>query len=215
MIYIHHHLGLGDHIVCNGLVRALYEQHGEVTLAVKNHNYPSVKQLYRDLENMHFHKVTSDAECIAEYKKQPFIRVGFENCRSDWEKSFYDQLGLDYSVRFSKFFIDRDFKREQALEEKLNLPEEFAFCNSSASTGKKEISFRTDLTIIKLEPLTDSIFDWIGVLEKATEIHTIDSSVFQIVKQLPVTGKKFFYDTRAVDPSRTIPTFEDLDWTII
>ena len=215
MIYIHHHLGLGDHIVCNGLVRALYEQHGEVTLAVKNHNYPSVKQLYRDLENMHFHKVTSDAECIAEYKKQPFIRVGFENCRSDWEKSFYDQVGLDYSVRFSRFFIDRDFKREQALEEKLNLPEEFAFINRTASTGSNNLPIDTDLPTVELQPITDSIFDWIGVIKKAKEIHTIDSSVFQLVKQLPVTSKKFFYDTRAADSSRTIPTFEDENWRII
>ena len=215
MIYIHHHLGLGDHIVCNGLVRTLYDQQGEVTLAVKIHNYSSVKQLYRDLEHIQFHKVTSDAECVPEYKKYPSIRVGFENCGSDWEKSFYEQVGLDYSVRFSRFFIDRDLNRERSLEEKLSLPKEFAFINKTSSTGSNQLPINTDLPEVELQPLTDSIFDWIGVIEKATEIHTIDSSVFQLVKQLPVTGKKFFYDTRAVDPSRTIPTFEDELWKIL
>ena len=30
MKYIYHHLGLGDHIICNGLVRYFKELHGEV-----------------------------------------------------------------------------------------------------------------------------------------------------------------------------------------
>jgi len=215
MIYIHHHLGLGDHIVCNGLVRALYDRHEKVILAVKTHNYSSVKQLYRDLENMRFHKVTSDAECIAEYKKQPFVRVGFENCRSDWEKSFYDQVGLDYSDRFSKFYISRDLEREKDLEDKLNLPEEYAFVNRTASTGSNNIELKTNLPLVELQPITDSLFDWIGVIEKAKEIHTIDSSIFQLIKQLTVKGNKFFYDMRKVDPTRTTPTFEDSGWIII
>jgi hypothetical protein len=214
MIYVHHHLGLGDHIVCNAIVRDLYSKYGPLTLAVKEHNYPSVKQLYKDLD-VQFHRVKSDADCIPIYFKIPTMRIGFEHCREDWEKSFYDQVGLDYSKRFSGFHIDRDLDREQALEDKLNLPEEYAFVNKTASTGSNELDLKTNLPLVELQPITDSIFDWIGVINKAKEIHTIDSSIFQLIRQLPVNGDRFFYDMRKVDPSRTTPPYEDTSWTII
>lgn len=214
MIYIHHHLGLGDHIVCNAIVRKFKKDCGKVRLAVKKHNYFSVKELYRDLD-IQYHIVDTDADCIPEYFKCPTLRVGFEKCRQDWEKSFYDQVGMDYSERFKGFSIDRDYSREEALEDKLDLPDEFAFVNRSASTGTKEIQVETNLPIVELKPITDSLFDWVGVLCKAKEIHTIDSSIFQLVRQLNVSGRKFFYDLRSVDPSRTTPPFEDNTWTVL
>lgn len=214
MIYIHHHLGLGDHIVCNAIVRKFKKDCGKVRLAVKKHNYFSVKELYRDLD-IQYHLVDTDADCIPEYFKCPTLRIGFEKCRQDWEKSFYDQVGMDYSERFKGFRIDRDYSREESLEDKLDLPDEFAFVNRSASTGIKEIQVETNLPIVELKPVTDSLFDWVGVLCKAREIHTIDSSIFQLIKQFNVSGRKFFYDLRSVDSSRTTPFFEDNTWTVL
>jgi hypothetical protein len=37
MKYIHHHLGLGDHIVCNAIVLSLFKKYTDITLAVKEH----------------------------------------------------------------------------------------------------------------------------------------------------------------------------------
>jgi hypothetical protein len=214
MIYIHHHLGLGDHIVCNAIVREQYNNFGPLTLAVKHHNYPSVKQLYKDID-IKYDLVNSDLDCYSNYFKYPTLRIGFENCKSDWEKSFYDQVGMKYSDRFSKFYIDRDYDRELYLQNKLELPDQFAFVNNSSSNGNKNIVINTKFPIVQLKPLTESIFDWIGVLEKAKEIHTIDSSIYQLIKQLNLEGKKFFYDLRKIDPTRTIPPFEDSSWSIL
>lgn len=214
MIYVHHHLGLGDHIVCNAIVRNIYKKYGKLTLAVKNQNYSSVRNLYSDI-NIDFHLVNNDNDCLVKYKEMPFIRIGFENCRSDWEQSFYDQVKLPYSTRYSDFYIKRNYFREETLKKILNLPEDYAFCNTTASSGKYNISIKSRLHIIQLSPYTDSIFDWIPVIEGAKEIHTIDSSVFQLIKQLPTTKEKFFYDIRELDKTRTIPTFEDSNWEII
>lgn len=214
MIYIHHHLGLGDHIVCNAIVREQYNNFGPITLAVKKHNYSSVKQLYNDI-NIQYHQVDSDSDCYPNYFRYPTLRIGFEKCRSDWERSFYDQMGMNYSDRFTKFYIRRDESRESDIRAKLNLPERYAFCNFRASSGKHSFEAETKLPKVFLEPLSDSIFDWIGIIENAEEIHTIDSSIFQLVKQLKVTENKFFYDTRKLDSTRTIPTFEDDKWKIL
>jgi len=212
-VFIHHHLGLGDHIVCNSIVRRAFNQFGNLILAVKHHNLSSVKQLYRDID-IEYYPVNSDSDCTPMYKVHKCIRIGFENTKFPyWEKSFYDQVKMDYSMRFSHFFIDRDLDRESALEEKLNLPDEFAFCNISCSTGKHDIKINTKLKKVYLSPLTDSIFDWIGVLEKATEIHIIDSSIFQLTVQFNLNSIKYFYDIRTLDSSRTLPPAEG--WNII
>lgn len=214
MVYIHHHLGLGDHIVCNAIVRRYCKEMQEVILAVKERNFQSVEKLYEDLDNIDYHVVESDMDCECPAGHE-YLRIGFENCRSDWERSFYDQVGMDYGERFSGFFIDRDRGREVALESKLDLPERYAFVNRNASTGVADIEVLSDLPIVELKALSSSIFDWIGVLEKADEVHTIDSSIFQLVKQLSLKGKKVFYDTRDGDPTRTTPTFENDEWWIV
>jgi hypothetical protein len=52
MKYIYHHLGLGDHIICNGLVRSLINPNEEYKMFVKSHNLDSVSFMYRDLNNL-------------------------------------------------------------------------------------------------------------------------------------------------------------------
>ena len=194
--YIHHHLGLGDHIVCNGLVHNLIKDiKGPIELACKHHNVSSVKQLYRN-SNIIIDPVSIDSEAESHYDEKNIIKIGFGHCRDDWEHSFYDQFGLDYQKRFDDFYIDRDNPREELLLHKLGLPDDYAFVNVSGSIGKCSVTIDTDKPIVELSPLTDSLFDWIPVILNASEVHTIDSAVFHLIKQLPITNRKVFYDVR-------------------
>lgn len=211
-ILIHHHLGLGDHIVCNAIVRKIYSKNESVTLAVKPHNLISVQSLYKDT-NIDF-LVGEDHEIESLYEKYDVLRIGFENCNEfNWERSFYKQMNIDYAERYTNFYIQRNFQAEKQLEDQLNLPNEFAFCNTLYSGGEISMKIKSSLSKIYLSKITDNIFDWIGVLEKATEIHTIDSSIFHLVKQLNLNSKKYFYDIQSIVPSRTkkLPT----NWFII
>jgi len=220
MYYIHHHLGLGDHIICNGLVRNLLKQYnGNFNLAVKKHNVESVRQLYIDTDRIILDPVTNDAEAKRNYQgkisyKNQF-KIGFTFCKMPhWEKSFYDQVGLDYSKRYSDFYIERDRDRESAILAKLNLPEVYAFANTKWSNGSISLDIDTELPIIYLENLSDSLFDWIPVIEKATEIHTVDSSIFHLIKQISPKCRKVFYKVRG-GRADAADTFEDRHWKVI
>ena len=230
-IYIHHHLGLGDHIVCSAIVRRVAHiagsHGGYVILAVKEENIPSVTQLYRDVtHSVKFHQVTSDEDCYEAYKKFFFLRIGFESMSLArlfnqgqkplaWERVIYNQLSIDYKHRYADFHIERDYEREKMLEDKLDLPEEFALCCTSSSEGNFAPDIRSQFKKIFLEKKTDSIFDWIGVIEKAKEIHCIDSAMFHLIKQVqPPTETKIFYDQRSDDPTRAMPE-EGHGWLII
>jgi len=50
--YIYHHLGLGDHYVCNGMVRELIKNETTAVLFCKEHNMPTVEAMYKDCKNL-------------------------------------------------------------------------------------------------------------------------------------------------------------------
>lgn len=216
-LYLHHHLGLGDHIICNGLVRTLYKKYNKIILPTFPKNAPSVEYMYRDLPNLKINVVNSDIEASKNYKKYNFLRVGFENLtQPEWEKSFYEQLKINYIERYKSFFILRDKEREKRFISKLNLPKKYAFVSLSGSGNAHNISPETNLPVVTLQEKSDNLFDWLPVIFNAAELHTIDTSTFQLIKQLKLKGKKFFYDVRKIDPTRN-PFFNlnNNTWNII
>jgi hypothetical protein len=215
-LYIHHHLGLGDHFVCNAIVRKLYKTNKFlIILAVKPNNIETVKSLYKDI-NISFDIINNDIEAESKYKLFNFLRIGFENCNlKNWESSFYEEIGLDYSERYSECYTPRSIENENNLYDSLNINEEYAFCNNECSEGLIDIKIKTNLNKVFLKKTTKSLLDWVKVIENASEIHTIDSSVFQLIKNLKLKNKKFFYDIRNMGFSRTDFTFEDDKWSLI
>lgn len=214
-IYIHHHLGLGDHIVCNGLVRKIVSDNegSHITLAVKHHNLKSVKSLYSG-NSIKFDPILNDIEAQNNYRlHSKIIRVGFEHCDiNNWESSFYNQLGMDYSLRYSNFKMERNYDSEKLLLSKLSLPDKYIFCNINSSVGEFDINVESDLPKVYLQPLTDSIFDWIPVIMGAHEIHTVDSSIFHLIKQLSLPQKKIYYNI--IDGRDTTQLSDDSGWVI-
>ena len=62
-IYIYHHLGLGDHFHCNGVVRFLLKnkyKNKEVSLFAKKKYFEMVKFMYRDLDNLKIIAITNN-----------------------------------------------------------------------------------------------------------------------------------------------------------
>ena len=51
-IILHHHLGMGDHICLNGLVRNMRDSMEHIILLCKSINKANVEYLYRDVDNV-------------------------------------------------------------------------------------------------------------------------------------------------------------------
>ena len=119
MKYIYHHLGLGDHIICNGLVRHYKEIHGEVTVFCKLHNHNNVQYMYRDDKKINILPIWDD-DVVINYISENNIEkdtivVGhggmwrFPNVRFD--EAFYNTVELPFEYRFTKFYLKRDLKK--------------------------------------------------------------------------------------------------------
>lgn len=204
MKLIHHHLGLGDHIICNGLVRTLIKSRN-IKLAVKEKNLKNVARMFKDCDIEYF--IADENESTGNLG---WCFGGDKNINFD--ESFYKQANVDFTERWQSFYIERDYQKETLVCDHLNLPSKFALIHNTASAGTVNIDTETNLPVIRMEktPAEDTMFDWMGVIERATEIHCINSSFIHLVDSMLPKAKLFYYDDRS-----HLPFSKKLNWNII
>jgi hypothetical protein len=119
-----------------------------------------------------------------------------------WPELFYAIMGVPYEKRYEYYHIQRDPQREKELKDSLVLPEKYAFVVDK--TRKWDYNFEplTSLPIInpiKIDPNNETyIFDWMSIIEGASEIHTVDTSWLHLIRMTRLQIPKFYYQLRVV-----------------
>lgn len=169
---------------------------------VKPHNFTSVSFMYRDLLNLKFIVTNNDDECNKFlFKKKDKIIIGFENSHSkSWDEYFYYQHNIDFSHRWDSFKVDRDMERELKLYGNLNpTNEEYVIVHKKGSDGIDRIDYSKidgNFKKIFVENYTDNIFDYLTLIERAKEIHCIESSFHVLVDSLELNLKLYFHTNK-------------------
>lgn len=231
-IILYHHLGLGDHIMCHGIVREYCKKYEKVAIFALPQNYPSVSFMYKDLKNLTVIKgdkifaqnfISANASKPTNEKYDYIKIIGFQSL--DWhstiplEKQFYDIAGVDLSKKWDNFFIERDLQRERALFEQSAPKEDYAFVHDDVKRNYKikEDKIGKNLKISKPNPeLTNNIFDYITIIENAKEIHVIDSSFMFLIDCLKYKNpdqKLFIHRYARENDSWKLPILRK-DWQV-
>ena len=204
MKYIYHHLGLGDHIICNGLVRSLINPNDSYTMFVKSHNRETVEFMYRDLSNLFF--IEGDDYFVNNYirenniSNENLIIAGFythPNAK-DFSESFYLQNNLPVNNRWSNFYVNRNLEKEKKIFKYFNVNEnEYVFVHDDATRGfsiNEDLIENKNLPIIRPKiGLTSNVFDYCYLMEKSYESHFIDSSFRLIFDNMRLRNTNIFY----------------------
>ena len=210
MKYIYSHLGLGDHIICNGLYRELIKKNEFYKIFVKKNNIDSVSFMLKDINNLEFIIVNSDDDVryfIINNKINigDLIIIGFCNFpfngAMDFDDSFYLQHNIDFSKRWDSFICERDMDRELSLFSKFNIIEgEYVFLHDDIDRGYEiDISKinNKDLPIVRpIKGLTNNAFDYCYLMENSKESHFIDSSFKLIFDSFLLRNENIFYHIR-------------------
>ncbi len=215
--YIQQHLGLGDHIICNALIRNFAKQYDTVFLFVKKQNYNSVSFMYRDSNNIKLITMPLNVDWNGEIRfansfKQTnptadHIQVGFNYLQGSsalFDIKFYKQFNMDFNKRFEDFYLQRDLETEMELFKQLNVKEGkyILICNVGGPDFKtydidyEKYTEHKDLPIIYLSKLTDNIFDWIYTAENAMEIYAVDSAFRLMIDSFNLSNKKLYIHSR-------------------
>jgi hypothetical protein len=195
--HIYHHMGLGDHIICNAIVRT-YARDSFVILFVKPHNYNNVKFMFRDLPNIDY--FIGDDKDVHDYlkanKPDNLVTVGFDYCKGypkTFDVLFYESVNIPFEKRFTDFYLKRDLDSENRLIEKLNPnKEKYIFLHEDLSRGCKinrdRIINKNIKVIESAFNFTDQnkipFFDYISLIEQAEEVHVMESSFKALIDSL-------------------------------
>lgn len=203
MKYIYHHLGLGDHVICNGMVRYFYKNFNEIKLFCKKHNSKNVKYMYSDLEKLELIVVETDRDVEQIIKNNNIenetIRVGFNALMKyipqyTFDVAFYKTVGLDFNVRFNDFKVPRNLIKENEVLRELNPKNEsYIFVHDDKSRGFSidHDKLPKNKKII-YNDMKYSIFDMLGIIENADEVHVMQSSIKDLINSFKFIKPKFF-----------------------
>lgn len=203
MKYIYHHLGLGDHIICNGMVRLFHEKYKEIKLFCKKNNIENVNFMFSDLNNFELIPVNNDYDVIDYINKNNvhsnLIKIGFSEMSKHqppltFDQAFYKIAEMDFSVRFDYFRVPRNYEMEDKVYNDLNPNNEpYIFIHDD-----KERGFQIDKNKInsKLKIIENNtkygLFDMLKIIENAEEIHLMQSSIKDLINSYVFTKPKIF-----------------------
>lgn len=212
-----HHMGLGDHLCLNGLVRYTLSDLGfkHVVVFYQKKHRQSVIDMFSDdprIEPVEAALVNNCPIAAANRhvsslgKSYAYIKIGYEaypevaaaNPLFPCDKCFYFMAEVPYTVRWSHFKFNRNETEQDRVYYKLNPKNQpYVFVHDDPSRGLKvNIKQPTGMILIRND-VTESIFNFAKILEEAQELHMMESSFRCFTEGLSVKANKLvFYDFR-------------------
>tara|TARA_R100000234_G_scaffold17734_1_gene9788 strand:+ start:2163 stop:2876 length:714 start_codon:yes stop_codon:yes gene_type:complete len=213
-VCIHHHLGLGDQLDCNGLVRHYAKTRDKVYVFAKEHHHEMISYMYRDNKKIAVVPINPSEN---EYKEvedfldtKPGIEfrvIGHKNYNPMLEKihnlncwqQFYLLADISMEERWRGFYFMRNEEEEKRVYEKLNpTGEPYIFLHDDPERGfeidRKKIN-SGELRVITND-VSENMFHFVEVLRGAEEIHCMESSFKSLVELVGVESKLYFHDFR-------------------
>ena len=209
---LHHHLGLGDTIICNGLVNFLSTKYSKIYLPVKENLFSTVQFLYSENKKLSLFKISNesreeDIDEFASSKNLKILRVGYQNVKDQpFNLAFYKQLGLPYRYSKKYFNIPSDINKEILLKEHLinfyNVnPKSYSIIHNEYQFpgGKFDLKYTDKENAIYVSKESDlfmNLFLYKGLIESAQTIHCINSSFLHLVERVNKRAKLYYHNLR-------------------
>lgn len=213
------HLGLGDHIICQGMVNKIASLYDKFFIISKPHNASSVLHMCRDINNLNnviieIAKDDTEARQTSSRLGGDKINVGvfgegWHFRRNGFDEVFYEQWGMNISESFN--WEARDGDQGEVVLRKLYPERDFCFVHDDPSRGY-HINPQTDLPIVRNTIQSQTVFDYLPLLREAKEIHCMDSSFALMIDRSNITENLFIH--RDVRKSNGIPTYQK-KWKVI
>lgn len=207
-LYLVWHLGLGDAIICNGMVRELAKRHAKIVLPVKYRNVTSVFWMFSDLPNVFIDPVDNDFEMQENARPHKSLRLGLWSDGkikdwAHWDEQLYRDAGVSFEQRWLGF-------RCPVIPRSGEIGE-CAFVHDDPVRGFRILE---EPPIAIYRPFrTPHIFWHLWMLENCTEIHLIDSAFLCLAESIPLKSNRLVFH-RYARPDGKPPTLRKR-WEIL
>jgi hypothetical protein len=205
MLLLLHPLGLGDHIMYNGLVRH-FSEIDDVILFVWERYFKEVSYMYRDT-NIKFCRLFIETSEEVDYnvnnlKYDKFIPIGPHTINgikyNDNQEiiPFYDNytsINIDYNLRYTNFFVDHD-----------EFMENFVYNLFTQMIGNKKY------IIVHDDPNRNLIIDFSKIPEKDFHIFTISNNRNNFTPHF-----NMFHMYKIIKNAEAFHGYEGTGWSIL
>ena len=124
--------------------------------------------------------------------------------------SKYYFVSVPISDHRKHFELDRNYEREQKLIDTYSLDGDYILQNKSFGTHSQDRQFNVD-TNLKIHVMNIEqdkkngfhLFDWIGALENACEIHTVETSMCYLIDKYCTKTELHMYEKRKENDANT------------
>lgn len=204
------HLGVGDHLLCNGLIRQLSKKYKQLKIPCWPYNHISVSHQFSDLPNVETIAVLTDDQMSRMGQRDTeAIRLGYysqdEFLANQFDREFYRQANIPFHERWDSFLAPRSHGE-------LTINEPFTFIHEDTKRGFYINRSHINTDMLGFHPANQpNIFDCRKLLETAQEIHAINSCFLILADSIETQGKLFFH--HYARPT-VYPTLRK-DWTIL
>ena len=202
--YIYHHLGLGDHIICNGMVRHFCKKYDSIVIFCKDYYYDNVYYMYRDLNNLEIFSFQDDIKIVDFINRNSnvmnnLIKPGFDkldSCldRMTFDEAFYYLAGIDFQIRFDEFYFERNLEKEDEICKTLNPDDEkYIFVLDDPERGYNiDMGKVTNEYKVIRNNYQFKMFDYIKLLENSEEIHMMQTGFLDMVNSYKMDNPKVY-----------------------
>lgn len=222
-IYINQPFGIGDCIFPVTIARKYMMEGHQVTWGVFPQFVEQLRRAYPDINWIMYEDSGINHDRMDEHERNGYtvlpLRWACELLRLPYDQTMrakYDLLKQDYKTWAENAMWNRDYNKEttlyNALMEQNNIAnDEYIFINKTYGSATRDKIIGENMPsgkgVIELKPYYGySLFDWAAILEKASEIHTVSTSIFYILEKLDIKCDIHLY------PRPNDPKFKHIDY---
>lgn len=211
-LYVAQHLGLGDSIICQAIVKTYSKKYEQVVIPI--YNVPtyiqSISQIYQGYSNVQFDLISYNGtvESQESYKEVyentllfdgDVLRLGFfsshyyNHVNSPLNHIFYYPAKLNPKIQWEYPVIKRNLKRQKNLFDKYGVQKDNYVLiienkNRRNQAGKpmvinRKYIQRKTLPFVQLQNYSNNVFDNCTLIENAAEVHLYDTVFSHILDQ--------------------------------
>ena len=217
---------IGDIIICLPIAKHYHDLGHKVIWPISSEY---IKHFQDYIDYVEFIPITNDLwKCINEarnvtkdctrlelafsYPNTPTTTAMFDSKNIPFDKVKYQIANVPFDKKWT-LELNRNKDREDALYSKICNKGKYVVCHFEGSGFKREIKLDNegDFDIVKVSSMTDSVFDWLRVLEGASKLVLVDSCFSNLVEQRNLTNQKYFL---LRSPFKITPTIKNV-WDVI
>ena len=222
--------GLGDILFCQKIGKHYVESGYEVLWAVDNQYFDCVcehlggsgiKYINKESHDYPFKTLVDQNYMLPVFWGRegsvylPLMYSDRTFTPRSWMMSKYETTGIESYDWKDHIDIYRNTERENRLVEHLNLPDRFVLINNTygppGEHKSRELSIESNLPSINVQWVSGyTPFDWMGIIERSEEFHTVDTSFCYMVETMEC-DTKFTMHERHLGISDVIENVFDWD----